>query len=313
VKIVCNLSDRGLYERRPGLLKFLHFQWDPMNRLLYRDEERVHLRPKTAETLRVFLERPGELISKGELKAAIWPESRSVEDNSVDSQIAELRRILGDSAEGSRLVETVPKRGYRFIGQITAPLPSDDPPLPWGPQVSGAATDKVAKLYPYKGLALILGGILFLSAVVFLLGDFRSRVYASPRTSDGARLYDKGLRALQFSDAPTAQTLLEEAAKADAGSAFVHSALAEALFALGYESRAREEGRRALDISERFPKSNNEDRLFIEARYFGILTGGRQFRIIRRSGRSSPITPSTAFASWRHKAPPTRDPQLSLH
>jgi len=69
--------------REVKFFTFLQFQWDTMNEFLYRNKQKLHLRLKAAQALKVFLQHPGELISKAELKAAIWPESRLVENNSI--------------------------------------------------------------------------------------------------------------------------------------------------------------------------------------------------------------------------------------
>jgi DNA-binding winged helix-turn-helix (wHTH) protein len=66
---------------------------------------------------RRLVERPGELVSKDALIEAAWP-SQIVEENNLTVQIAALRRVLGTSSNGSSWIETLPRRGYRFVGSV---------------------------------------------------------------------------------------------------------------------------------------------------------------------------------------------------
>jgi DNA-binding winged helix-turn-helix (wHTH) protein len=67
----------------------------------------------------MLLDRPGELVTREELRLELWPVNTFVDfDHGLNSAVARLRESLNDSAEGPRFVETVPRRGYRFIGQL---------------------------------------------------------------------------------------------------------------------------------------------------------------------------------------------------
>ena len=84
----------------------------------------IALRPKTFAVLHYLAENPGRLVSKDELFAAVWPKLNVTDDALVQS-IGELRKALGD--DGTRLIKTVPRRGYRFepiVSAETAPLPA---------------------------------------------------------------------------------------------------------------------------------------------------------------------------------------------
>ena len=86
---------------------------------LRRDETRIDLRPKLYSLLLFFVENRGRLISKEEILDSVWRDIH-VSDGSLNRTVAELRQILGDDSRQPRLVETVPRRGYKFIGAITA-------------------------------------------------------------------------------------------------------------------------------------------------------------------------------------------------
>src|SRR6516225_10696019 len=111
------------------------FRLDTQHDLLFRGNEPVTLGRRAIALLRTLVERPGELVSKNSLIEAAWP-GRAVEDSNLTVQIAALRRALGESPGGDRWIETMPRRGYRFVGpvvlggkaSVTAALPQVDAP-----------------------------------------------------------------------------------------------------------------------------------------------------------------------------------------
>jgi TolB-like protein/DNA-binding winged helix-turn-helix (wHTH) protein len=99
------------------LYEFGLFQLDPAERRLRRGSERIDLPPRVFDTLLALVESDGRLLSKDELMDRIWPDS-TVEENNLTQAIYLLRRVLQESENGTRYIETVPKRGYRFIGAV---------------------------------------------------------------------------------------------------------------------------------------------------------------------------------------------------
>ena len=82
----------------------------------------VHLTPKALALLNFIADRPGEVVTKDQLFAAVWPEV-NVGDAALVTCIQELRHALKDDARRPRYIETVHRRGYRFVGKMTeAPL-----------------------------------------------------------------------------------------------------------------------------------------------------------------------------------------------
>lgn len=82
----------------------------------------VKLRPQASQALELLLSRRGEVVSRDELRKALWPDERVVLfEGSIAAVIRELRRALGDDSKAPRFIETVPKRGYRFVGAGTEP------------------------------------------------------------------------------------------------------------------------------------------------------------------------------------------------
>ena len=97
--------------------RFGPFRYDSGQRLLFRDEAVVPLAPKVAETLRVLLEHHGTVVTKAELMAQVWPDT-TVEEIGLARNISQLRKSLGDESELGKYIETLPKRGYRFVGGV---------------------------------------------------------------------------------------------------------------------------------------------------------------------------------------------------
>src|SRR5215468_10584226 len=93
------------------------FRLDTHNDALFRGTEPVALGRRAVALLRALVERPGALVSKDALIEAAWP-GRAVEESNLPVQIAALRRVLGETPGGDRWIETMPGRGYRFIGPV---------------------------------------------------------------------------------------------------------------------------------------------------------------------------------------------------
>src|SRR5215510_11239580 len=102
----------------PPALIFPPFRLDPANEQLWCDTQVLELRPKTFAVLRHLAERPGRLVTKDELLDAVWGQT-AVSDSVLKSCIAELRKVLSDSAQTPRYIATVHRRGYRFIAPAT--------------------------------------------------------------------------------------------------------------------------------------------------------------------------------------------------
>ena len=91
---------------------------------------RIKLQPKSFLVLRTLLQSPGELVTRQELKARLWPENTFVEfESSLNVAVRRLREALSDEAQGPAYIETVPKHGYRFIGVLEPPTVTEPPYL----------------------------------------------------------------------------------------------------------------------------------------------------------------------------------------
>jgi predicted ATPase/DNA-binding winged helix-turn-helix (wHTH) protein len=105
-------------------ITFDAFVLDAENELLWMGPERIHLRPKTFAFLRTLAERSGQLLTKTDLLNAVWNDC-NVGDEALKHCVAEIRRALGDNAETPVFIETVHRRGYRFLQQTNIQLTTD--------------------------------------------------------------------------------------------------------------------------------------------------------------------------------------------
>jgi len=106
---------------------FGNFRLDVGERRLLREGRPIPLTTKVFETLVVLLERPGRLLTKDELVRRLWPDT-VVEENNLTQNISVLRRALGRQPSGESFIETVPRVGYRFVGDVTPPRATAPPP-----------------------------------------------------------------------------------------------------------------------------------------------------------------------------------------
>ena len=108
-------------------LRFGLFEVDPRSGELRKDGSKIKLQEKPFQLLLLLIERSPDLVTRDELREALWPADTFVDfDHSVGTAVAKLRSALGDSAKAPRYVETVASRGYRFIAPVT-PVSYDSP------------------------------------------------------------------------------------------------------------------------------------------------------------------------------------------
>ncbi len=97
-------------------MRFGVFEMDPSARELRKHGVRIKLQDQPFEVLLILLEKPGQLVTKEELQQRLWPADTFVEfDKGIYNAMKRLRETLGDEAETPRYIETLPRRGYRFL------------------------------------------------------------------------------------------------------------------------------------------------------------------------------------------------------
>jgi len=123
------------------LYGFGPYRLDAIERVLLRDGQPVTLPPKDLETLLVLVERAGHIVEKEELLERVWP-GVFVEEGNLARHIFNLRQVLGDSPDGRKYIETIPKRGYRFVAAVRED-PEPAAPHPKAPQTSEPAPSAI--------------------------------------------------------------------------------------------------------------------------------------------------------------------------
>jgi serine/threonine protein kinase/Tol biopolymer transport system component len=111
----------------PPLVRFGAFEVDLRTGELRKSGFKVRLQEQPFQVLAMLLERPGDMVTREEIQSKLWPHDTVVEfEHSINAAVMRLREVLGDSADNPRFIETLPRRGYRFI----APVESMPPPSP---------------------------------------------------------------------------------------------------------------------------------------------------------------------------------------
>jgi DNA-binding winged helix-turn-helix (wHTH) protein/Tol biopolymer transport system component len=168
-------------------LRFGVFEIDPSARELRKHGVRINLQDQPFAVLLILLEKPGQIVTKEELQQRLWPADTFVEfDKGIYNAMKRLRETLGDHAETPRYIETLPRRGYRFVAPVTRrdgveerfELPPSSDPIP---RASGI-----------KRLAFLAS---FLGLLAFAAIFVRIKLWSSPpipKVADTAQLTNDG-------------------------------------------------------------------------------------------------------------------------
>ena len=120
------------------IIRFGVFTLEPDSGALCKRGAPVKLQDQCFQMLSILLEHPNQVVTREELRARLWPDTYVDFDVALNTAITKMRRALGDSAENPRFIETVPKRGYRFIAPVeevqaeSSPVSADPTPPPLG-------------------------------------------------------------------------------------------------------------------------------------------------------------------------------------
>jgi DNA-binding winged helix-turn-helix (wHTH) protein len=144
-----DVADRAILSGNDGF-SFGPFRLFPARLLLLEADKPVRLGSRALDILIVLVERRGEVISKEDLIARVWPNT-FVEEANLRVHMAALRRVLGDDQVGNRFIATVPGRGYRFVSPVSIVQDS-------APTLPAATTVERAHKLP-RPLAPMVGGV----------------------------------------------------------------------------------------------------------------------------------------------------------
>jgi DNA-binding winged helix-turn-helix (wHTH) protein/Tol biopolymer transport system component len=165
-------------------IRFGEFEVDLHMGEVRRSGLRLKLQEQPFKILQVLLERPGELVTRDELRSRIWPDETYGDfDHAVNVAIGKLRTALGDSADAPHYVETVPRRGYRFVAHLDS-VPS----LPMAVAHPPAAKEQTGRRREIGKWALFTTVAAIVAAALLALGVVVGRRTAQPRTAEFQRL-----------------------------------------------------------------------------------------------------------------------------
>ena len=159
-------------------MRFGAFEIDLRTGELRKHGIKIKLQDQPFQVLQLLLERPGEIVTREELRSKLWPENTFVDfDVGLNTAIKRLRDALSDSAEASHYVETLPRRGYRFIAAVE-PVNATATRLPGANDQSDKAFDQSRrwKIWSVGSLVVLIGSLL----LYLNLGTLRQRLHRQP-------------------------------------------------------------------------------------------------------------------------------------
>jgi TolB-like protein/DNA-binding winged helix-turn-helix (wHTH) protein len=173
----------------PTRLRFGVFEVDLRAGELTKRGRRLRLQEQPFQVLAMLLEKPGELVTREELRGRLWPSTVVDFDHGLNKAISKIREVLRDSVEGPRFVETVARRGYRFLADVAVidtadgrheatpdnPARSEDPPLA-NLTVAGTPLKRPTRRYLWALFGICLAAVLAAS----LSGILYSRSHSAP-------------------------------------------------------------------------------------------------------------------------------------
>ncbi len=188
-----SLQGKHFYEFGP-------FQLDAEKRVLWCASEPVALPPKVTETLLVMVRNHGELVEKEELMKAVWPDT-FVEEANLAVHVSTLRKLFEERANGEPFIETIPRRGYRFVAAVVEHTEANR-----GPSSAAAAEAAVSAPRSRTAAALIVGAIVLVVALV--AGSAIRR--AGPSAASARQIHSVAVLPLQNLSGDTTQDFLAD-------------------------------------------------------------------------------------------------------
>ena len=148
-------------------LAFGLFEADLCSGELYRGGSKIPLQEKPYRILALLLDHPGEVVTREELRRHLWPEGTFVEfDEGLDTAVKKLRHALGDSAQNPTFIQTIPRRGYRFIAPVSkGALPALLPPVVHPPAQPTPPKEFPAKAVARRYALVLVVGTLFVAGI----------------------------------------------------------------------------------------------------------------------------------------------------
>jgi DNA-binding winged helix-turn-helix (wHTH) protein/tetratricopeptide (TPR) repeat protein len=178
----------ALEPRSSGILRFATFEADLRSGELRKQGKRIKIQEQPFHILAVLLQRPGEVVTREELRNQNWPPDTFVDfDNSLNTAINKLREALGDTADNPRFIETLPRRGYRFLAPVSGDQTKESTNLAGKRSVLAAVVVVVL-------VAAIAGGLLWRSRQAQRLTEKDTIVLADFTNATEDPVFDETLK-----------------------------------------------------------------------------------------------------------------------
>lgn len=190
-------------EKASGRYRFSVFEVNSASGELLRQGVRVKLQEQPFRLLVLLLERSGEVVSREELRGQLWPEDTFVEfDNSLNVAVRKLREALRDNPDTPRFVETIPRRGYRFLAEVTADATeSGESAIPSSTPAQAAPSAKFSRRFLWTAVTLVviiavivLASRFYRSGHAYALGNTDSVLLADFVNKTGDAAFDDTLK-----------------------------------------------------------------------------------------------------------------------
>ena len=178
-----------LADPTPRVLRFGVFELDRRSGELRKQGVRVRVQEQPLRVLEALLAEPGEPVTREALRQRLWPDDTFVDfDNGLNRAINRLRAALGDEADNPRFIETLERRGYRFIAPVgVADMPSS-PAAPPLPETTPSAPETTTPTGRGRGRNAWLAGALAAAALLAVLIAFTPALRRSADTPDHPRI-----------------------------------------------------------------------------------------------------------------------------
>jgi Tol biopolymer transport system component/DNA-binding winged helix-turn-helix (wHTH) protein len=191
------MRSKTAYER----IRFEGFEADFGSGELFYEERRVPMQEQPFQVLRILLENSGQLVTREELRNQLWPADTFVDfDHNLNKAVAKLREALGNAGAKSPLIETLTRRGYRFIGEIEVIPPALDEPA-IAPKETSNVNQPTSPINPGTMHRWLLPGAALLVVGLSAASWYQRRPLPPPRISDYVPItYDGNAKNLAGAD-----------------------------------------------------------------------------------------------------------------
>ena len=166
----------GVSEQGQAAIRFAPYELDLRAGVLRKDGIRVRCQEQPLQVLAALAERPGELVTREELRQRVWPKDTFVDfDHALNTAIKKIRAALNDDADAPRFIETVPRRGYRFLATVEA-----RPASQAAPEQPVPAQSAQSKHHLLRSIAGIAVAVLVILAFTWKLAPWHGETYTTP-------------------------------------------------------------------------------------------------------------------------------------